>query len=390
MPSLVLKRGRERRIKAGHPWVYAGEVFRFHGKFSDGDILDIRDHKERFLGRGYVNRKSQILARVLTDAREEIDEAFFRRRIEDAVALRRRTAEGTDACRLVYSEGDFLPGLIVDQYGDCLVLQTSTLGMDARKEWIADILQDLLNPSAIYERNDMSVRQYEGLDLHKGFLRGETDPLVSIRENDLSFLVDIENGQKTGFFLDQRENRAALWAWVENGRVLDAFCYTGGFSVYAAAFGAREVVGIELSAEAAERARVHATRNGFEDRCRFETANAFDMLRAYDAAHERFDAAILDPPSFARGKGSVEGALRGYKEINLRAMKILHPGGYLITCSCSYHVDWGSFLAIIAEAARDTHRRVRVIESRGQAKDHPVLPAARETEYLKCLILQVS
>ena len=389
MPSLVLKRGKERRIKAGHPWIYAGEVFRWHGEISDGEILDIRDHRERFLGRGYVNRNSQIVARVLTERREEIDEAFLRRRIEEAVALRERTVKGTDAYRLVYSEGDFLPGLIVDRYGDCLVLQTPTMGMEVRKEGLVDTLQELLAPVAIYERNDIGVRRYEGLDLCTGFLRGEMDPLVPIRENGLSFLVDVQSGQKTGFFLDQRENRAALRERVEGGRVLDAFCYTGAFSVYAAAFGAREVVGLELSEEAAESARLHAERNGFGDRCRFEVANAFDLLRAYDAARERFDVVILDPPSFTRSRNSVEGALRGYKEINLRAMKILSAGGYLITCSCSYHVDRDMLLGVVAEAARDARRRIRLIESRGQAMDHPILPVAMETEYLKCLIVQV-
>jgi len=389
MPSLVLKRGRERRIKSGHPWIYAGEVFRWHGDILDGEIVDIRDHRERFLGRGYVNRNSRIVARVLTDQREEIDEGFFRRRIEEAVALRGRTARETDACRLVYSEGDFLPGLIVDRYGDCLVLQTPTLGMDTRKEDVADVLQELLKPAAIYERNDIGVRQHEGLDPQSGFLRGEMDPLVPIRENGLSFLVNVQSGQKTGFFLDQRENRAALRGWVEDGRVLDAFCYTGAFAVYAAASGARETIGLELSAEAVEMARLHAERNGFEDRCRFEVANAFDRLRTYDAAHERFDLVILDPPSFTRSKNSVEGASRGYKEINLRAMKILSPGGYLITCSCSYHVDRDLFLEIVVQAARDARRRIRLLESRGQAADHPILPAASETEYLKCLVLQV-
>ncbi|MBI4531641.1 MAG: class I SAM-dependent rRNA methyltransferase [Candidatus Latescibacteria bacterium] len=390
MASLILKKGKEGRLLNGHPWVYAGEVGLVKGGFDNGDIVDIRDASGRFLARGYANRASQIRARILTyEKDEEVDTTFFYRRIEAAVHLRKQIVSETDTFRLVYSEGDLLPGLIVDRYGSVLVVQFLTAGMERRKREIVNVLDDLLRPSCIYERSDLPVREQEGLSPTKGILSGVVEVPVHVEESGRRFLVDIANGQKTGFFLDQRENRSVVPSFSRGARVLDVFCYTGGFSVYAATAGATHVTGIDISAEAVALAGRHARLNDCTDRCRFTVGNAFDMLRRYDEAGERYDLIVLDPPSFTRGKEGVEGAIRGYKEINLRALKILSPGGYLVTCSCSYHIDEGMFTTIVLDAARDTRRILRLLEARSQAKDHPVLLTARETHYLKCLILQV-
>ena len=389
MATLLLRKGKERRIRAGHPWIYASEVVCIKGAFEDGDVLAVRDHKGRFLGRAYVNRRSEIVARMLTDRKEAIDEGFFRRRIEAAIAYRKVVVHDTDAYRVIFSEGDFMPGLIVDRYGPYLVVQFLTLGMEKHKETIIQCLDDLLRPEGIYERSDAIVRQYEGLPLSKGFLKGSFDTQVHIREHTFEFATDIAHGQKTGLFLDQRENRYAIRELISDGKVLDCFCYHGGFAIHAAGFGASEVVGIDLSEEATAAAHRNAELNSVSERCRFEVGNVFDRLRVYEETHTRFDLVILDPPSFTKSRDAVGSAIRGYKEINLRAMKILTSGGYLVTCSCSYHVTERMFRNVILEAAKDVRRKIRLVERRTQARDHPVLWAAPETQYLKCLVLQI-
>ena len=389
MAEVKLTRNRPHRATAGHPWIYKSEVENITGDYRPGDIVEVVDAKNKFLGRGYINPASQILIRLLTrDASEKIDREFFVRRIKAAVEYRRRVVRDTDAYRLIFAEADFLPALIVDKFGETLVVQTLALGIDIHKETIIDILDGLLNPSGIYERNDVGVRELEGLPLKSGFLKG-SDPLVEINENGMAFLVDLEGGQKTGYFLDQRENRMALMGLAQGARVLDCFCHTGTFSVYAAHYGAAEVHGIDIAAPALAVAEKNADRNGFGGFCRFREGNAFDELRALEKAGEKFDLVILDPPAFTKSRQALEGAVRGYKEINLRAMKLLPPGGFLVTCSCSFHMSEDLFLEVILDAARDAGRQLRLVELRRQAKDHPMLLASAETHYLKCAILQV-
>ncbi|TEB05502.1 Ribosomal RNA large subunit methyltransferase I [Pelotomaculum schinkii] len=390
MAEVKLAGNRQHRVVGGHPWIYSTEVDEISGGFLPGDIVEVIDAKGKFLGRGYINPASKILVRMLTrDRSEEINREFFAARIEAALEYRRRVVRDTDACRLIFAEADFLPALIVDKFGDFLALQTLALGIDRYKDLIVEILDELLAPSGIYERNDVSVREVEGLPLRTGFLKGPFEPLVEIHENGLGFLVDLAGGQKTGYFLDQRENRMALSGLAEGARVLDCFCHTGTFSVYAAAYGAREVLGVDIAAPALDVARRNASRNGFEEVCSFREANAFDELRALEKAGERFDLVILDPPAFTKSKQALRGAVRGYKEINLRGMKLLPPGGFLVTCSCSFHMREEQFMEVILEAAKDAGRQLRLVDLRRQAKDHPTLPASPETHYLKCAILQV-
>lgn len=389
MATVFLKPEREARPLAGYLWIFPGEIARIDGKVQDGDVVDVRAYRGRWVGRGFLNRRSTLTVRLLTHRPEEVDEAFFRRRLADAFAYRQRMVMATDACRIVYAEGDLLPGLIVDRYADVLVLQTLALGMDMRKEMLLGILTDLLRPAAVYERNDPPVRELEGLPRRSGWLRGARDPFVEIRDGPGRFLVDVAAGQKTGFYLDQRENRMAAAALVKGLEVLDVFCYTGAFSALAALGGARSVTGIDSSAEALALARRNAELNGMAGRCTFVEANAFDELRRRADAGDHVDAVVLDPPAFARTKESLQRAIAGYKEINLRALKLLRPGGLLITCSCSSHVGETLLQQVVASAAVDAKREVRLVETRGHARDHPVHPAMPETHYLTCLILEV-
>lgn len=388
MPSMILRKGRDQRLKAGHPWIYAGEVERFRGEFQDGDVIDVKDHRERPLACAHVNRQSQIVGRVLSLHREPADASFLKTRIADAIACRRRLGLDPEVGRIVYSEADFLPGLIVDRYGGWLVVQILTLGMDRWRGRIVEALRELVQPEGIYERSDLSIREHEGLPATKGPLWGEMRELPEVLLDGLRLRVDVVNGQKTGLFLDQRQNWALAGRYARGARVLDAFCYTGGFALHAAKGGAASVLGLDISEDVVALARSNAALNGLEGGCAFEAGNAFDRLRGLDAEGERFDLVVLDPPSFTRSKGAVEGATRGYKEINLRALKILSPGGILVTCSCSYHMSEEAFRAVINEAAQDARRHVRLAEVRTQAPDHPILPAAKETQYLKCLALR--
>lgn len=390
MTKVILHQGKQKRVAGGHPWVYRTEIREIVGEFTPGDIVEVFDFRDRFVGRGFINPASQITIRMMTlKQEEEINEEFFRRRIQAAWEYRQKVVRDTNACRVIFGEADFLPGLIVDKFGDYLSVQTLALGIDVHKETICNLLKEIIQPKGLYERNDVSVRKIEGLPLQTGFIGEPFDPRVPIKENGIRFVVDLEGGQKTGYFLDQRENRMALQGLVKGGRVLDCFCHTGTFAMYAAKYGAREVVGLDIAAPALEVARTNAELNGFSEVCSFKEGNSFDELRNMEKAGEKFDVVILDPPAFTKSRQAVKGAIRGYKEINLRGMKLLPPGGYLITCSCSYHMLEDMFLEVILEAARDAGRQLRLVELRRQSKDHPMLLAYPESHYLKCVVLQV-
>ncbi len=388
MTKAVLAKGKEKRVEYGHPWIFRSDIEEIIGEFIPGDVVDVYSKQNRFLGRGYINPKSQITVRMLTREHEEINADFLYKRIMSAWEYRKKVAD-LNSCRVVFAESDFLPALIVDKFSDILVVQTLALGIDRYKTQIVDILQDVIKPAGIFERNDVPVRELEGLPQQKGFLSGKFNTRVEMEENGVKFLVDVENGQKTGFFLDQKENRAAIKPFVKNARVLDCFSHTGSFALHAAYYGASEVTGIDISEHAVEFASQNAKLNRLGGICSFETANTFDRLREYYDNQERFDVIVLDPPAFTKTRGAVEGAIRGYKEINLRAMKIISSGGFLVTCSCSHHVDPDLFMDIVYNAAIDSKKQVKLVEYRSQAKDHPILLASEETQYLKCAILQV-
>lgn len=372
------------RIASGHPWIYRSDV-KSESAAEPGAVVRVLDRKGRFWGQALWSTQSQIALRMLTREERPFDRAFLAERIAQAAAYRPLVAEGAQAYRLVASEGDLLPSLIVDRYGDCLALQTLSQGMERMKADVVAILTERFGPRAVVERNDVAVRALEGLPEQKGVLAGEPSPEVVIEENGVKFHVDILAGQKTGEFLDQRENRSATRCYAR-GRLLDCFCYTGGFALTLAP-QCESVVAVDSSSEALEAARRNGELNGL-DNIEWRQANCFDVLKAADHDGLRFDTVVLDPPAFARHKSSHESALRAYKELNLRALKILTPGGFLITCSCSFHVSESDLLAVIAEAALDAHRTVVVVERRTQSRDHPILLTMPETHYLKCLILR--
>ncbi|HYL80433.1 MAG TPA: class I SAM-dependent rRNA methyltransferase [Candidatus Acidoferrum sp.] len=388
MFTVKLAPGKDARLLAGHPWIYRSEIARVEDEGEPGAIARVLDARGKFLGQAMVNPKSQIAGRLLTRNEETVDRAFLERRIREAVSRCGRSVSGEDACRLVFGEGDHLPGLIADRYGALVGLQILTAGMERLREPLLAALRSVVNPRAIFERNDALPRKLEGLELRKGFAWGGGETGVWIREGDLRIFVEVPEGQKTGFFLDQRENRRVVKRLAKDREVLDCFCYSGGFALSTAAGGAASVTGIDLSAEALAWARRRAEQNGLASQSSFVAANAFDELRAFDRAGRRFGLLVLDPPAFTKGKETVAGALRGYKEINLRAMKLLAPGGILVTCSCSYHVDAPTFLEMLRSAAADAHREFRFVEFRTQASDHPILLAAKETQYLKCVVLE--
>lgn len=389
-----LGRGEEAELRQGRRWVYANEVAAVSGDPQPGDVVDVVDAAGRFAGRGYFNPRSLLAVRLLTGRDEPVDAAFFRRRLEAAWAYRQRAFAGREerlrACRAVFGEADFLPALIVDRFGDILSLQTLAMGMERWKETIADLLMGLLSPVAIVERNDAPVRRLEGLERRAGVLRGALPPEVTVREEGVEFRVDVLAGQKTGHFLDQLDNRVAARGFCAGKRVLDAFAYTGGFGLHGAWAGAAEAVLLDDSEAALALAEENARRNGVAERVVTRRANAFDELRRLVGAGERFDVVVLDPPAFTKSRTTQESARRGYKEINLRAMKLLPPGGILVTASCSYHMGEEEFLAVVHEAAVDAGRFLRLVEKRGAGRDHPALLGAPETRYLKCLICEVA
>lgn len=387
MANIILKKGEEDRLIAGQLWIYDNEIDYADDDFVPGDIVDVYTSKRRFMGRGYINPFSKISVRLLTRRQQEIDRAFFKQRILDAWEYRKMLGY-TDNCRVVYGEADFLPALIVDKFGDYLSIQTLALGIDIHKQEIVDILDEIFHPQGIYERNDVPVREKEGLKQHKGFLLHEFDTTVQIVENGVKMYVDLANGQKTGYFLDQRENRAALRPYVKGKRVLDTFSHTGGFALHAALYGAASVEAVDISAHATDFIMQNARLNGFEN-FTTTTANVFDLLSQYVKEGRQYDVVVLDPPAFCKTRAAQKNAYRGYKEINLKAMKLLPDGGILMTCSCSHYMYQELFLQMLKEAAADAGKDIRIIESRIQAKDHPVGLNSDESLYLKCFILQV-
>ena len=387
MPRAYLKPTRERRVEQGHPWVFRSDIDRVEKTANPGDVVDLHAARGKFLGRAYYNPASMITLRMLTREDEPIDRDFFYRRVQRAYDYRKAFCD-INSCRLIYGESDFLPALIVDKFADVCVMQSLALGIDRYKDVLCDAIMDITGCRGIYQRDDVPVRELEGLPLETGFLRGEFDTTVEMRENGIRFLVDVAHGQKTGFFLDQKENRASLAPIVRGKQVLDCFTYTGSFALHAAKFGAEHVTGVDISEDACAIARKNAELNEL-DNVDFVAENAFDLLRRCYDEKTHYDVIILDPPAFTKTRQAVEGALRGYKEINLRAMKILPPGGFLVTCSCSQHVSEQAFTEMLLNAARDAHRQVRIVEERTQGKDHPILLGAPETRYLKFFVLQV-
>lgn len=385
--ELRLAPGRH-RASLGCPWIFKGELLRHEAPA--GSVVSVLDSTGRFVGRGIYSDQSQIAVRLMTTHRAEaVNAALAVRRIEEAVALRGQLYPGRDSLRLVNSEGDGLPGLVVDRYDSQLVLEVSSQTMAAWLPTLVDALVRLVQPSAVLERGQLSVRAHEGLPQENRVLMGEPADLAYVQEHGVTYGVDVAGGQKTGHFLDQYENRAAAARYAAGGRVLDVFCHTGGFGLTALARGAASVLAVDSDERALEQARANAQRSGWGDRFITVAHNAFDWLREASERGPQYEQVVLDPPAFTRSAKTVVRALRGYREINLRALKLVEPGGTLVTSSCSYHVDREQFLKVVGEAARDTHRRVRVLEERGAALDHPTHPLLPESRYLKCLILQV-
>jgi 23S rRNA (cytosine1962-C5)-methyltransferase len=373
------------RILSGHLWIYRSDVAEDSGA-KPGAIVRLTDRKKRFWGQALYSSTSQIALRLLTREDRPFTRAFLAERIAAAASFREQVVEGARAYRLVAGEGDLLPSLIIDRYGACFVIQTLSQGTEQMKPWVVEILQERFEPLSIIERNDAGVRALEGLPEQKGILAGEPVDKIVVEIGGVKFCYDLMAGQKTGGFLDQRENRAAARKYAR-GRLLDCFTYTGAFALELAR-QCDSVLGVEMSAEALKLAERNQKLNGAKN-VEWKEANCFDYLKAADQDGLRFDTVVLDPPAFARQKSNVDSALRGYKELNLRALKILNPGGYLITCSCSFHISEADLLEVVASAALDAHRTVSVVERRTQSRDHPILLTVPETHYLKCLILRV-
>ncbi len=387
MSAAILQSGKEKRVHSGHPWIFRSDIARTEASPAPGDVVEVRACNGAFLGMALYNPNSQITLRMLTWKKEPVDEGFIRNRVRNAVAYRRSFAD-LKSCRLIFAESDGLPAFIADAFGGVIVIQCLSLGMERFKKIICDELVQLLHPDGIWERGDVPVRELEGMSLESGLLYGDVPDRVIMRENGILFSVDVKNGQKTGYFLDQKENRAAIAPFVRGKKVLDCFTHTGSFALHAAHWGAAEVTGVDISEYACECARENARLNGF-DSVSFTAANAFDFLREHADSGDSYDVVILDPPAFTKSRQATAAAERGYKEINLRGIKLLPPGGILVTCSCSQHLSPESFRAVIAAAAHDAHARLMQIEWRTQGRDHPILVASPETQYLKCGIFRV-
>ncbi|WP_300844270.1 class I SAM-dependent rRNA methyltransferase [uncultured Acetatifactor sp.] len=391
---VTLKKGEGRTLKAGGMWVYDNEIASVAGEFEDGDIVEVRDFDGYCMGCGYINRKSKITLRMLSRKKDAvIDESFMERRVRDAWEYRRQTID-TSSCRLIFGEADFLPGIVVDKFADVLVVESLALGIDRWKGVIVEALKKVLAEDGIhirgvYERSDAKVRLQEGMERVKGFLGEPFDTKVEIVENGVRYMVDVEDGQKTGFFLDQKNNRAAVGRLCKGKKVLDCFTHTGSFALNAGMAGAESVLGVDASQLAVEQARENARLNGLEERVRFECADVFELLPQLERQGERFDVVILDPPAFTKSRNSVKNAAKGYREINLRGMRLVRDGGFLATCSCSHFMEPELFAKTIREAAAGAHRRLRQVEFRTQGPDHPILWAADQSYYLKFYVFQV-
>ena len=389
MGKLILKRKIAPRILNGHPWIFSNEVEKIEGSPEPGSIVQVYYHDNKFAGKGYFNQQSQIIARLLTREKGvEINEEFFLKKISECWAYRQRIGY-TENCRLVFGEADGLPQLIIDKFNDYFVIQTLALRIDKWKPAIVKALQTTFQPQGIYERNDVPVRELEGLPQQKGFLSEPFDTKIVINENGLKFNVDIENGQKTGYFLDQQDNRKAVQHIVRGADVLGAFTYTGTFEIHAAHYGAKNVLGLDISEKAVAQANINAALNGLKNTCRFETANAFDVLKQWVKEGRQYDVVMLDPPAFTKSRATIQKAITGYKEINLRGMKLVKKGGFLVTSSCTNLVSPQLFLEIIAMAAMDSRRTLRQVVFNTQSPDHPIIWNLENTQYLKFLIVQV-
>jgi 23S rRNA (cytosine1962-C5)-methyltransferase len=398
LSTVLLKPGEADRVVAGHPWIYHGSILRLTQSADDGALVQVKDHRQRFLGVGFYNAQSKINVRMISDRRVELNREFFEERFRRALAFRKRHLPGATSFRVVNSEGDLLSGLIVDKYEDVLVVQFSSLGMDQRKGLIVSVLEKMFSPRAILERGDVASRKFEGLGDSSGVLSGALEGEVEIRLNGIRFRTNLLTGHKTGFYLDQQVNyqRVALLAAAGRAtQALDTFCFQGGFGLHLAQAGVGKVHGLDQSQEAVQAAGANASLNGLAGQCSHETVNVFDWLKAQTHAkpHEkilpRFDCVVLDPPSFTRNRASVPDALRGYKEIHLRALKLLKPGGILATFCCSHHVSATLFQEVILDASVDARRGLRRVAVYHQSPDHPVIPAIPETEYLKGFAFEV-
>lgn len=385
MPSITITKKGVERVRHGHFWVYRSDVLEPKG-IAGGAVVRVVDERGKYVGQALFSDQSQITLRFLTTRDVLVDREWWRGRIRAAAARREPYRNGTNAYRVIYSEGDLLSSLIVDNYDGVLVLQTLSQGMEAQKAVLVELLAEEFAPQAIIERNDVRVRQLEGLDPLTGVLHGDAPSEIEIEQDGVRFLIAPRGGQKTGSFLDQRENRIAARS-LARGRALDCFTFNGGFALHLAQT-CEQVIGLDISADAVAAARRNAELN-HAGTVEFREANVFDALHELDAAGEKFDTIVLDPPAFAKNRASIKAAARGYKEINLRALKLLNPGGVLITCTCSYHMSEDAFFELVTDAARDAGRRVQLVEKRAQSTDHPILLSMPETHYLKCLLLRV-
>ena len=389
-----LKKGEGRLLKSGGMWIFDNEIATIMGSFVNGDIVLIHDFDGYPLGKGFINTNSRITVRLLSrDEQTVIDEVIFEKRVRDAWEYRKKVVD-TRSCRVIFGEADFFPGLVIDKFSDVLVVQSLALGIDRYKEMIIELLKKVLKEDGIqirgvYERSDAKVRRQEGMELVKGFIGPEFPTLVEIEENQVKYQVDVKDGQKTGFFLDQKYNRLAIQKLCKNAKVLDCFTHTGSFALNAGIAGASSVLGVDASALAVDQAAANARLNGLEDRVQFLCRDVFELLPELEEKKEKFDVVILDPPAFTKSRSSIKNAVKGYREINLRALKLVREGGFLATCSCSHFMDYELFTQTIGQAARSAHKRLRQVEYRTQAPDHPILWAADESYYLKFYIFQV-
>lgn len=391
---VTLKKGEGRMLKSGGLWIFDNEIASILGSFEDGDIVAVHDFDGYGLGKGFINRNSKIRVRMMTRNRhQEIDEAFLKMRVQEAWDYRKKVSD-TGSCRVIFGEADFLPGLVVYKFSDVLVVQSLALGIDRLKDQIVELLKEVLAADGIkirgvYERSDAKVRRQEGMELYKGFIGEAFDTNVEIEENGVRYMVDVKDGQKTGFFLDQKYNRKAIQHLCKDAKVLDCFTHTGSFALNAGYGGAKEVTGVDASELAVEQAILNSKLNGMEDRVKFICRDVFELLPELEEKGEKFDVVILDPPAFTKSRNSVKNAVKGYREINLRAMKLVRDGGFLATCSCSHFMTYELFTQTIHQAARNVHKRLRQVEYRTQAPDHPILWAAEESYYLKFYVFQV-
>ena len=390
----VLKKGEGRALKSGGPWVYDNEIASIMGNFENGDIVIVRDFDGYPLGRGFINTNSKIRIRMMTrNENQEIDREFLKMRVRDAWEYRKKTVD-ISSCRVIFGEADFLPGMVIDKFSDVLVVQSLALGIDKLKMIIIEELksamaEDGITIRGVYERSDAKVRLQEGMERVKGFIGEPFDTKVQIVENGVKYIVDIEDGQKTGFFLDQKYNRLAIQRLCKDAKVLDCFTHTGSFALNAGIAGAKSVTGVDASQLAVDQATENAELNGLEKRVKFICEDVFELLPKLEAEGEKYDVVILDPPAFTKSKNSIKNAVKGYREINLRGMKLVKDGGYLATCSCSHFMSYELFTQTIGQAARNVHKRLRQVEYRTQAPDHPILWSADESYYLKFYIFQV-